>query len=798
MVMSKKKIKEKEHKEKISFKKQVSEACADIKLFVSNNYRLAMPWIYTYLALSVISLLMTELGTGEYSHSFPKSLLLLFPRIISLFTITCACHLSSYRYPLFSILTGVWLVWMGIISGTPLHLIIGMLLTCLFVAIYLFYRTKKNSLISTNIDFFKKTIYWFLSFFILSLSIEIIHQFSIIKAFTHILGNPDMFFLNLATVMAIGMFVFICKKRNFAFALYSAFWVILAYISYLKYTNVNEPVLLLDVFQLNEALPAAMKILDPIDFILILVILVVLIVVVRLLSKKSKKVPFKMTNLLVILALYLVLPAPIIGAGNVGVIKTRERLLKNIFFHDGFVYSFINYSFKSGVTVPKGYNEDTIAELIKTIEERGKLTGELPDIQNLIVIQLESFADPYLFPESTYERDPIPFLHSLEEKYSTGSIDVPVFGGQTVKSEFEFITGLNLNLLPYGYSPYVQHIDKNMIDSFARYMKDIGYTPTAIHNYQGEFFSRHLVYGNLGFRRFIPYEMMPNVKKRPGFIWANDSVLKENIAQVLDSTEGKDFVFTVSVQLHSKYLVIDESEYPMEFDVKGDKELKSRIAYYVGQLEQFDAAIKSIVEYLEDRGEPTFLLLYADHLPSLFYDYDELSEDDKFTTKFFTWNNLGLEKEEDKHMELFYLSTYMCDMLGFEGNIVNKFHRAYKDEPDYLEKYELLQYHLMETDANDPKYKNNEYEIGGLNPFGINSIEFDDKENVITVKGEGFTDDTYLCINSKVYEAEYIDTNTLIVTNYTKTLSSKDAITVQVIGEKYGDMFKESEPYVYN
>ena len=119
------------------------------------------------------------------------------------------------------------------------------------------------------------------------------------------------------------------------------------------------------------------------------------------------------------------------------------------------------------------------------------------------------------------------------------------------------------------------------------------------------------------------------------------------------------------------------------------------------------------------------------------------------------------------------------------------------NDEDYLEKFDLLQYHLMETDVNNAKYVNEEYEIGGLNPFNIKSVDFNNKENIVTVKGEGFTDDTYLCVNDKIYEAEYIDINTLIVNNFTKVISKGDAITVQIIGEKYGDLFKESEPYIY-
>ncbi len=538
--------------------------------------------------------------------------------------------------------------------------------------------------------------------------------------------------------------------------------------------------MILDVFQINEGLAAAVTILSLLDWLLIVVIIAVLVVVVSVLGRRAKKTTFRLTNLIIIIVSYILLPVLIISSGSQLVIKQRERLLKKIFFHDGFVYSFLNYSLKSIVKEPEGYNEVNVNELIQTINDKYVLPGgEKPELKNIIVIQMESFSDPYMFPGSTFEKDPIPFLHSLEKDFTTGSIDVPVFGGQTVKSEFEFLTGLNMDLLPYGYSPYVQYIDKNPIDSLARYMKANGYTPTSIHDYQGEFFSRNLVYGNLGFRRFIPYELMPNVQKRPGAIWANDSVLLDNISQVLDSTEGGDFIFTVTVQLHSKYLPIEESEFPMEFEISGDADRKARFAYYLSQIIQFDEAMKSITDYLEERNEPTFVLFYSDHLPNLYSDVTELTEDEKYTTKFYSWNNVGLEKLESKHMELFSLSTYLCDMIGFEGTLMNKFHSVFSSDLDYMDKFKVIQYYIMNSDTKNPDYKNAEYEIGGLNPFYIESIDVEG--DIVSVKGQGFTDDTYLCINDKVYEPVYIDTNTLILNDFKKEININDIITVQII-----------------
>lgn len=45
---------------------------------------------------------------------------------------------------------------------------------------------------------------------------------------------------------------------------------------------------------------------------------------------------------------------------------------------------------------------------------------------------------------------------------------------------------------------------------------------------------------------------MENVKRNP-LGWAEDGVLTGEVLKALDSTEGEDFVYTISVQAHGKY-----------------------------------------------------------------------------------------------------------------------------------------------------------------------------------------------------------------------------------------------------
>ena len=45
-------------------------------------------------------------------------------------------------------------------------------------------------------------------------------------------------------------------------------------------------------------------------------------------------------------------------------------------------------------------------------------------------------------------KDPIPNFRNLYENFSSGLVKVPTFGGGTVRSEFEMLTGLSIRIFP--------------------------------------------------------------------------------------------------------------------------------------------------------------------------------------------------------------------------------------------------------------------------------------------------------------------------------------------------------------
>ena len=55
--------------------------------------------------------------------------------------------------------------------------------------------------------------------------------------------------------------------------------------------------------------------------------------------------------------------------------------------------------------------------------------------------------------------------------------------------------------------------------------------------------------------------------------------------------------------------------------------------------------VGKLVKALQQRGEPTILCMYGDHLPSLEIEDEDLTYGNKYQTSYFMWDNIGFEEE---------------------------------------------------------------------------------------------------------------------------------------------------------
>ncbi len=758
---------------------------------------LIIQFVLFHVAAAIVSLLLTESAAALHGVRVLLLPVVLILRLCTLTLFTLPAFLVPWKRSGVLMMSALWLTWQGISCGRVTESILMFILLAGASLFVYFKYERKNPVTQWKYDqFFRKMSVVMLISLVFIFLVEIIQTGSFLTPLKSMLTVPDILACNLLYFTSLGSFVIWIWHPALGTAIYLVIWIALAISSLFKHLNIVEPLMVPDIFQAMEGLAAAIDIIGVLGVIGIALGIALVVFLMVLLVKKTRKQKFRLRSFLISVVITLTGVTACLLSTKLPWINFSADSTRELFDRNGYVYSFITTGYRFLNIRPKNFDKDDLTELrARLAAERADNHDADTEVKNLIVIQMESFVDPYRIEGGAYERDPIPFLRSLTEKYTNGTLISPTFGGQTIRSEFEFLTGLSLENLPYGYIPYTMELKENPADSLPRYLESIGFGTAAIHNYQGEFFRRNLVYDSLGFDRYTSYELMPGVQKRSGNIWANDSILLDQIKLALDvSGKDRNFVFTVTVQAHGSYPVIDEADFAIGIEGLYDRTLVGKLGYYLGELEQVDAAMRSICEYFEERGEPTLIVMYSDHLPTFARDIPGIPLENRFIVDFYTWNNMGLPRERVNNLQMNLLSTYICGMLGLEGSEINTFHRLCADDENYAEEFSNLQYYKLFEEYKEADFSNEGYTMG-FEEFRLDSIVKDPETGDYLITGNGLTENVQVFVNGKGgYAVEFIDSHTLRY-HAKKELKPGDKIVIRIIGEKFGGVLKESEEY---
>ena len=378
------------------------------------------------------------------------------------------------------------------------------------------------------------------------------------------------------------------------------------------------------------------------------------------------------------------------------------------------------------------------------------------------------------------------------ERYESGKFFVPVIGAGTVNTEFEVLTGMSTSHFGPGEYPFRSILRDQTCETIAHTLSESGYTSHALHNHQATFYSRHIVYQNLGFSSFTPVEYMLSPEYTE-LAWAKDSVLVPEIFATLESTENQDFVFAVSVQGHGKY-PDDYKADPNDIHITSgidDSDSLNQFNYYLKQIQEMDAFIGELTEKVMAFDEPTVLVFYGDHLPSLSISNKMLTDGDIFTTEYVILSNYDLKVEEPiGDLNAYQMYPTVMSLIGNRNGVINSFHQACSDDEDFLEKLEMLEYDLLYGKGyaygSKGKYPTNPDMTLGTRGITIESYEI--VGETLYIKGKNFTKFSEITLDGDEQDTVFIDSETL-ATNYEKFKK----ITVRQISDK-GDMLGETDP----
>ena len=436
----------------------------------------------------------------------------------------------------------------------------------------------------------------------------------------------------------------------------------------------------------------------------------------------------------------------------------------------GFPYCFANSVFNTGIAKPEEYDRQVVAELEqeelapKNMDEHNVFVDsaryETPDI---IMIQLESFFDPTLWRKNPVKEDPIPYFRYLMERYPSGYLSVPSVGAGTANTEFECITGMNLDFFGPGEYPYKTVLQKTACESMAFTMKELGYRTHAIHNNEATFYDRHKVFAQLGFETFTPIEYMYEVVKNP-MGWCRDRVLADEILDTLELSDEQAFIYAISVQGHGKY---------------------PSFSYYCEQIHDMNLFVEALVYRLACRDKPAVLVLYGDHLPGFEWSQEEMKNGSLYQTQYVIWNNVGLPKLR-KDLEAYQLTAHLLNLLHIHEGTMTRFHQYHLDqgdvgEEDYLEAMQVLEYDILYGDqevyGGESPYEATELQMG-IRPV-IQGKTIRQKEKIV-VWGQNFNEYSKICVNEKPVDTVLVGRTCLRADGV--PAKKEEEITVRQIG----------------
>ena len=535
-----------------------------------------------------------------------------------------------------------------------------------------------------------------------------------------------------------------------------------------------------DLKLINDAMRILNKYLSPGLVVAVLVGLGVLLLFFIWMFRKGWKFQGKMRYWLNI---------PLIVAGVAAFALTSKlaidnRLLSTYFGNIAYAYQDYGYPyclavtiFDTGINEPNGYSKALMEDIVNSEGEIKETKKKNTDV-NILFLQLETFIDPTEVNFLSFSEDPIPNFRKLSEEYSSGYYKVPAVGAGTANTEFESITGMSLHYFGAGEYPYKTILKETTCESAAYDLKKLGYSTHAIHNNEANFYGRRTVFSRLGFDTFTSEEYMPDISDTTPMGWVKDHILTDEIFKAMESTEGPDYVYTISVQGHGDYPTEPVLSDP-EIKVTGaeSEEKNNAWEYYVNQLHEMDQFVKELTDRLSELDERVVLVMYGDHLPTMDLKVEDMKNRYLFQTKYVMWSNFDMKKK-DKNIAAYQMAAEVFNRLGIHEGTVFNYHQTRKGSRNYQLDLQALQYDIL---------YGKQYVYGGENPFeatkmqlGIYPATLERLESIgngsYYVYGTNFTAASRLEINKELQETQYISPTQLLVQNV--ELADGDQVSV--------------------
>jgi len=363
------------------------------------------------------------------------------------------------------------------------------------------------------------------------------------------------------------------------------------------------------------------------------------------------------------------------------------------YYNTGFVAGFLYNLSAAPMELPADYSEQKIAELKATYQQladeiNAERTAALPET-NVIYIMNESFADPLELEGLDLQSDPIPFTRALMETSYSGELLSQGYGGGTANIEFEALTGFSMEPFAANITtPYTQFLSsQDGFPSVVSRLEEAGFRTTAIHPYNTTMYKRLENYKTLGFDTFLYEDTMTNTDRMDTNPYISDAAAYAEVMATLKASEEKDFVHLVTMQNHTPY----QNKYTDTPSTAETGIASQTIRNYLQDLQYSDQALAELLAALQEWDEPTVVVFWGDHWPSVFGEelYALNTIQNMHETPMFIYSNT---EEVHKNLEVTSPIYFFPEVLELSGSRVTAFEALLMTLQEQLPAFEKTMY----------------------------------------------------------------------------------------------------------
>lgn len=514
----------------------------------------------------------------------------------------------------------------------------------------------------------------------------------------------------LESVILFSIFILLyilTKRKRLAAVLVTVFYLAFLCASIIKIKLLNVPIFANDLILLGDLVRTWQDFKLFLPFILLF--LMVMVGIIWFEYKRTKPDNFSATKSLMLFAIAVLM----VYAMNSQIrlflkeqnifIKVNSNLAKRA-FKNGMLLGFVQSMFFTGrPDAPEGYSKEYIRHLFEKYDlDQPTSSSNEPPI-NVIVLMIESLTNPTDFHWSLNEAV-LPHFNAIIDSHPNGHVMSPVFGGKSINSEFELMTGLSNLFNPPESTPYHEFVSSHL-PTVPRAFHTNGYDTSIIHAVSLSGFGFTNTYQFFGIKNKISLTVEDDhVIPDPTSNSVSSETLTKEIFALLDD-QKKSFVFVFPNSSHSPYSMDDYPENTLSIlNANTPPTQSDTLLAYFNALNHVDQLMGAIIDRYEGSAEKTLMVVVGDHQPRMYY-YSKYLKDhskkdeilNKYSVPYAVWANYPLDNHHKTVTSMNLIPSLIFHYAGIPVRGFMKFNVILDQQ------FELISHLYRNYDSSDYK-----------------------------------------------------------------------------------------------